>query len=89
MTCFLLTMNKFGKVREVFNDGVDWMLPKFQAIKEINVAFATNKMLQDCVGKVGVFKITDAVGISIHCGYADEMVLNKTIDVFPSIPRGG
>ena len=89
MTCFVLTMNKCGKVRAVFIDDVDWMLPQFQAIKEINVAFATNKTLQDCVGKVGAFKSTDAVGISIHCGSADDMVLNTTLNVFSSIPRGG
>ena len=46
-------------------------------------------MSQDYVGKVDGFKISDAVGTSIYCGYADDMFLNPTINVLSAITRGG
>ena len=55
MTFYVLTMENCGKVREVSNEGVDWMFPKFQAIKEKSVAFTINKILQGCLVKVDVF----------------------------------
>ena len=58
-------MNNCVKLREGFNEGVDWMLPQFQEIKDISVAFTINKMFQGCVGKVDVFKRGDMVGTSI------------------------
>ena len=54
-------MNNCGKLREGSNDGVNWMLPQFQAIKETIVAFIINKMIQVCVGMVDGFKISDEV----------------------------
>ena len=30
MACYVLIMNNCGKLREVPNEGVDWMLPQFQ-----------------------------------------------------------
>ena len=56
MTCYVLTMHNCGKLREVSNEGVDWMFPQFQAIKETSVAFIVNKILQGYDGKVGGFK---------------------------------
>ena len=56
MACYVLTMHNCGKLWEVSNEIVDWMLPQFQTIKETSVAFIINKMLQICDGKVGVFK---------------------------------
>ena len=38
---------------------------------------------------MGVFKRSDIIGSSISCGYADDMVLNPTLDVLSSITRGG
>ena len=46
-------------------------------------------MLQDCVGKVGGFKISDALGTSIHRSSADDMVLNPTLDVLSAITHEG
>ena len=46
-------------------------------------------MLQVYIVEVGGFKRSDAVGTSITHGYADDMVLNKTLDVFSAITRGG
>ena len=89
MVCYILKMNDCGKLQEGSNDNVDWMFPQFQEIKETSVAFSTNKMLQGCVGMVGGFKRCDAVGTSICCGYADDMVLNPTLDVLSAITRGG
>ena len=82
-------MNNCVKLREGFNEGVDWMLPQFQEIKDISVAFTINKMLQCCVGKVGVFKRSATIGSSIICGFGDDMVLNPILDVLSSITRGG
>ena len=65
------------------------MLPQFHAIKETHVAFNMNKIIQVCIGKVGVFKIIDAVGTSIHCGYADDMFMNPSLDVLYDITRDG
>ena len=65
------------------------MLPQYQDIKYTSVAFTTNKTIQVCVEKVDGFKRSDAVGKSICSGYADNMVLNKTLDVFPAINSGG
>ena len=82
-------MNTFGKVREVSNDGSDWMFPQFKSIKETNVAFTMNKMLQVCIGKVGGFKMSDAVGTSIHRVSADNMFMNPTVGVFSDITCSG
>ena len=46
-------------------------------------------MIQGYVGMVDGFKRSDAVGISILCGYAYDMVLNPTIDVLSAITSGG
>ena len=46
-------------------------------------------MLQVCVGMVNEFKISDAVGMSILHGYADDMVLNPNLDILYDIPHGG
>ena len=46
-------------------------------------------MLQVCVGMVNEFKISDAVGMSILHGYADDMVLNPNLDVLYDITHGG
>ena len=65
------------------------MIPQFQAIKETSVAFNINKILQVCVGKVGGFKSSDAVGMSIFRGSADDIVLNTNLDVLSAITHGG
>ena len=82
-------MKNCVNVWEVSNEGVDWVLKKFQAIKETSGDFTVNKILQICVGKVDGFKSSDAVEMSIHCGYVDDMVLNPTLDVLSIITRGG
>ena len=46
-------------------------------------------MLQVCVGKVCGFKIIDLVGSSMHCVYADNMVLNPNLDILSAITRCG
>ena len=56
--------------------------PKFQAIKENSVVLTINEKLHNCVGKVGGFKISDAVGTSIHISSAYDMVLNPNLDFF-------
>ena len=89
MACYILTMNNCGNVWEGSNQGVDWMFPQFQAIKETGVSFTINKMLQGYVGKVVGLKMIDAVGTSIHHGSADNMVLNTTLDVLSAITCGG
>ena len=89
MACYVLTMNKGGKLQEVSNEGIDWMFPQFQAITYTSVVFTINKMIQGCVGMVDGFKRSDAVGTSIRRGYADDMVLNPTLDVLYAITRGG
>ena len=81
MACYVLTMNKFGNVWEGSNEGVDWMLPQLQAIKDNSVSFTINKMLQGYVGKVVGLKMIDAVGTPIHRGSANDMVMNTTLDV--------
>ena len=86
MECHVLTMNNCGRLLEGSNECVDWMFPQFQAIKCTSVDFAINKILQGCVGKVYGFKISDMVGTSIRHGYADDIVMNSTIDVcIPSL----
>ena len=83
-------MKNCGKLWKVSNDGVDCILPWFQAIKDTSVAFGINKILQGCVGMVGGSKRIDAVGTSICRGSADDMVLNQTLDVFlPSLVAVG
>ena len=82
-------MNNCGKLREGSREGVDWIFPQFQAIKDIGVAFSINKILQGCVGMVGGFKKSDVVGTSICFYSADDMVLNPTLGVFSTITRGG
>ena len=46
-------------------------------------------MLRVCFGKVGGFKMSDAVGTSIRCGSAYDMVLNPALDVLSAITHGG
>ena len=82
-------MNNCGKLQEVSNEGVDWMFPQFQEIKNTSVSFSINKMFQGCVVMVDVFKSSDAVGTSISCGSADDMVLDPTLDFFSVITCGG
>ena len=65
------------------------MFPQFQEIKETSVDFTVNKMIQGCVGKVGIFKRSDAVGTSIFFGSSEDMSLNPTLDFLSDIPRGG
>ena len=55
MKGYALTMNNCRKVPEVSNEGVYWMLPQFQKIKDTSVDFTINKMLQGCVTNVGGF----------------------------------
>ena len=88
MTCYVLTMNNFGKVCEGYNKVVDWMLPTFQSIKEMSIAFTINKMLEFFVGNVDGFKRSDAVGTRIQCGSVYDMALNMSPNVFSSITRG-
>ena len=89
MACYVLTMNKCRNVWGGSNEGVDWMLPQFQSIKDTSVSFIINKMLQGYFGKVVGLKIIDAVGTSIHRGSEDDTVLNQTIDVLSAITCGG
>ena len=65
MACYVLTMNNCGKLQEVSNEGVDWMFPQFQEIKETSVSFSINTTIQGCVEMVDGFKMHDAVGTSI------------------------
>ena len=46
-------------------------------------------MIQGRVGMVDVFKRSDALGTSIHRGSADDMALNRNIDVLFAITCGG
>ena len=89
MACYVLAINKCGKLREGSNEGVEWMFPQFHAIKDTSVSFTINKILQVCIGNVGGFKRSDTVGTSICCGSSDNMGLNPTLDVFSAITRGG
>ena len=83
-------MNNCGKVREGYIGGADWIFPQFQAIKDNSVVLTINKILHDCVGKVGGFKISDAVGTSIRLDSEYDMVLNPTLDFFlPSLMAVG
>ena len=82
-------MNNYGKLREGSKEGVDWLFPQFQAIKETSVAFRINKMLQGCVVMVGGVKRSDVVRTSIRHGSADDMVLNPTLNVLSAITCGG
>ena len=89
MSCYVLTMNNCGKLQEGSNEGVDWIIPKFQAIKYTSFSFTIDKIIQGCVGMVDGFKISDVVLTSISRGYADDMVMNTIIDVLSYITRGG
>ena len=90
MACYALTMENCGKVREGYIGGADWIFPQFQAIKDNSVVLTINKILHDCVGKVGGFKISDAVGTSIRLDSEYDMVLNPTLDFFlPSLMAVG
>ena len=82
-------MNNFVKLHEISNEGVEWMFQQFQSTKDTNLALTINKMLQVCVGKLGIFKSIDVVGTSIRCGYAYDMVMNTTLGVLPTITSGG
>ena len=84
-----LQMDNFGKLKEGSNEGVDWMFPQFQAIKETSVVLTINKMLQVCVGMVDVFKIIDTVGTSICRFFVDNMVMNPTLGFWYPLTRGG
>ena len=88
MECYVLTINNCGKLQEGSNESVAWMFPQFQAIKETSVALIINKIIQGCVGMVDGFKRSDAVGMSICRGFADDMALNPTIYVLSTITRG-
>ena len=89
MACYVLTMNKGGKLQEVSNEGIDWMFPQFQAITYTSVVFTINKMIQGCVGKADIIKRSDEVGTSIFCGSTDDMVMNPTLDVLSTTTSGG
>ena len=89
MPFYVLTMNKCEKVWEGSNEGVNWVFPQFQAIRDTSVAFATNKIIQGCVGKLGRFKRSDAAGTSIFHGSSEDMVLNQALDVLSFITCGG
>ena len=82
-------MNNCEKLQEVSNESVDWMLPKFQSIKDTSVDLTIIKILQGCVGKAEIIKTSDAVGTSILRGSADDIVLNPTLDVLSVITLGG
>ena len=82
-------MKNSENLRKGSNDGVVWMLPQVQAIKETSVAFNINKIIQGCFGMVGGFKMGNPAGTSIRCGSADNMVLNPTLFIFSDITRGG
>ena len=84
-----MKINSCGKLRKGSNEGVDWVFPQFQEIKETSVDLSINKMLQGCVGMVNVFKRIYAVGTSIRCGSSDDMVINPTLDVLSVITCGG
>ena len=81
-------MNNCGKVWEVSNGGADWIFPQFQSIKETGIVLTINKMVWVCVGELGRFKISDAVGTSIRRGSTNDMVLNPTIGVLSAINHG-
>ena len=78
-----------GKVPEGFNEDIYWMLPQFQEIKDTSVHFTINRILQGCVGKVGVFKRSDTIVSSICCGSADNIFMNPALDVLSAITSGG
>ena len=88
MACYVLTMNNCGKLREGSNEGVYWMFPQFQEIKETSVTFSTNKIIQGCVGMLDIFKRSDTVGTSIRRISADDMFLNPNLDVLSAITCG-
>ena len=46
-------------------------------------------MLHVCIGKVGGFKRSYALGTSTRRGSADSMVMNPTLDVLSAITCGG
>ena len=69
-----------GKVHEVSTKGSDYMFPKFHSTKDTSVAFAINRMVKDCSGKVDGFKSSDALVASISCGSKYDMVLNPDLD---------
>ena len=89
MECYVLTVKNYGKLHEGSNEGVDWILPQFRAIKDTSAAFTINKMLQYCSGKWGIIKSINALGTSIHHGSAYDMAFNSTLDVLSAIPSGG
>ena len=82
-------MNNCGKLREVSNEVIYWMLPQFQSTKETSVAFTIHKILHGCVEKLYGFKIGDTVGMSIHHGFENSMVMNPTLYVLSIITYGG
>ena len=56
MVCYVLTMNNCGNLLEGSNKFIDWMFPQFQEIKDTNVDFTINKMIQGCVRKAEKLK---------------------------------
>ena len=46
MIYYVLTINNCGKLREGSNEGVYFMFPQFQAIKDTSIAFTINKNLE-------------------------------------------
>ena len=88
MALHVFTTNNHEKVREVSNEGADWMFPQIQKIKETSVPFTINKILQFCIVKVGGFKRSDALGTLFFLGYAYDMVMNTTLDFLSAITRG-
>ena len=58
------------------------MLPQSPDIKQKSVAENTNKIIQRYVDKVDGSKVSDKLGTSIWRGYADNMVLNLSLNYF-------
>ena len=83
-----MKINSCGKLRKGSNEGVDWVFPQFQEIKETSVDLSINEILQGCVGMVNVFKRIYAVGTSICCGYSDDMVINPNLNILSAITHG-
>ena len=64
------------------------MCAQLKEIKDNSVTFTINDMLQGCAGKMDWFETSDTVGTSVCHGYADDMVLNTTLDILSAITHG-
>ena len=64
------------------------MCAQLKEIKDNSVTFTINDMLQGCAGKMDWFETIDTVGTSVCHGYADDMVLNTTLDILSAITHG-